>query len=373
MNKVVLFAANRGYALTNSRKSLIELFIKRNWKVVICTSDDEESRKLRNIGVFLEEVKFSRGGISPLHDLLAYFKLKKILKKYSPSLVHFFHAKPVIIGTIAARSTLKDNVKIINTITGLGHAFIKQGLVTILSSIGYRTALPKSDMTIFQNSDDQKLFLNNKWVSKKKAILVLGAGIQLEKFPYRDRSTHDSSRPVVGMIGRLINQKGIPEFAEVAKKVIKVIPLAKFCLVGEEDPVHPDAVDMKWLKKQNHFEYLGKLSDINSFLIKLDLLLFTSYREGMPRAVMEAASTGLPSVAFDVSGVRESVQNGKTGYLVPEKDVQAMTNKVIEILIDKKKRLNLGMNANEYSMRKFDVKNIQKKYINIYQDAGIPL
>lgn len=371
MNKVILFAANRGFALSNSRKELIEKFINSGWKVIISTANDNESRKLQAYGAILETTIFNRGGFSPLSDWIAFTKLQKVLRKYSPSVAHFFNAKPVIMGTLAARKELKDKIIIINTITGLGHAFIKKGMVTRLASAGYRSALPRADMTIFQNRDDHKLFLKNKWVTNKKSKLVIGAGVSLEHFTFVDRSKRDLSFPIVVMLGRLINQKGIPEFAKVAYQVRKAIPHVRFFLAGEEDPIHPDAVNMDWLKNQTDFEYVGNLSDVKTFLNKADILLFTSYREGMPRVIMEASAMGLATVAFDVSGVREAVKDGKTGYLVASRDVEIMTSRVLELLHNKRLRLNFGLNAYEMAKKKFDLKLIHSDYFKIYQDLGV--
>ena len=373
MNKTVLFAANRGYALLSSRRELIERFISDGWSVVLATENDQESRTLEALGAVLEPVTFNRGGFSPLADWRAGRRLRQIVRRWRPSLVHSFHAKPVIMGTLAVRRELSDDVRIVNTITGLGHAFVQGGLVTWLASAGYRAALGREDVTIFQNRDDRVLFLKNSWLPKAKAKLIAGSGIPLERFSFVDRSAYDSSRPVVVMLGRLINQKGIPEFVEVAKRVLNEVPGARFCWAGEEDPVHPDAGDMDWLKSQREVEYVGRLSDVRPLLKQADLLLFPSYREGVPRAVMEAAATGLATVAFDVPGVREAVRDGETGYLVPDRDVDAMTDRVLQLLGDKARRLELGRNANELAREAFDIRAIQEAYLNVYRGLGVEI
>jgi glycosyltransferase involved in cell wall biosynthesis len=371
MNKTVLFAANRGYALISSRRELIERFISEGWKVVLATEDDEESATLTALGAVLEVVTFNRGGFSPVADWRASRRLRQIIRRWRPSLVHFFHAKPVIIGTLAARRNLGDNVRIVNTITGLGHAFIQGGLVTWLASMGYRSALSRADVTIFQNRDDRALFLKNNWLSEDKAKLIAGSGVPLEKFSFVDRSKRDSFRPVVVMLGRLLKQKGIPEFAEVAKRIKKAIPGAQFCLAGEQETGHPDSVDIKWLQEEPYVEYVGRLSDVVPLFNKADLLVFPSYyREGVPRVVMEAAASGLATVAFDVPGVREAVRDGETGYLVSDRDVEAMTDRVLELLRDQTRRLEFGRNASELAKEAFDIRAVQEAYLNVYRDLG---
>lgn len=374
VKKTVIFAANRGYALSSSRKDLIERFLISNWNVVLVTADDPESQVLVDSGAILEPIVFNRGVLSLLSDWRAYNKLRAALRKYSPSLVQFFHAKPVMLGTLAARRELKDSVRVVNTITGLGHAFIKGGFVAYLASVGYRQALPRADRTIFQNRDDRGLFLGKGWLLEEKARLVAGSGVPLDRFSYVGRTGRDNTRPLVVMLGRLLNQKGIPEFAQVARRVCAEIPGARFCLAGEEDPEHPDAVDMSWLRREQTVEYLGRLGDVKPLLEEADLFLFPSYyREGIPRVVMEAAATGLPTVAFDVPGVREAVRHGVTGYLVTDRDVEAMTERVLGLLRDQPRRLKLGRQARDLAEKSFDIKTILEDYLRIYRELGISI
>lgn len=374
MSKTVLFAANRGFSLLSSRRGLIEQFLGDGWQVVLATADDSESRVLVELGAVLEPVVFNRGGLSPVADWRASQRMHQIMRQWTPSLVQCFHAKTVMMGTWAARRVLGDSVRVVNTITGLGHAFIEGGLVTGIASAGYCLALPRCNMTIFQNRDDLALFMDKSWVSKEKSKLIVGSGVPLDSFNWVDRAGRDSSRPVVVMLGRLLNQKGIPEFAEVARRVRQKIPRARFCLAGEEDPIHPDAVNMQWLNNRSDIEYVGKLADVKPLLGEADLLVFPSYyREGVPRVVMEAAATGLATVAFDVPGVREAVHDGETGYLVPDRDVSVMTNRVMELLQDATARLALGRNAHELAKKAFDIRVIQQAYMDTYRDLGVEI
>jgi glycosyltransferase involved in cell wall biosynthesis len=370
--KIVIFTANRGYALTSSRTLLIRQFFSFGWQVVLATADDEESRSLCEMGVHLEPVVFNRGGFSPLSDIKAYQRLRGIYKKWRPDLIQHFHAKPVILGSLAARHELKESVQVINNITGLGHAFISGGMTARLAGLGYGLVKSRTDMTIFQNSDDLALFMQKRWVDEDRARLVSGSGVDMDRFTMVNRQSMDGRFPVVIMLGRLLRQKGIPEFVEVAKRIKDKWPGAKFLLAGEEDPVHPDAVTVQWLQDQDSVEYLGRLSDVFPLLAKADLLLFPSYyREGLPRVILEAAATGLPTVAFDVPGVREAVRDGETGYLVEYRDIDALTEKVWELLGDAEKRLGLGRAAREMVEKKFDIRAIKERYLDLYRELGV--
>jgi glycosyltransferase involved in cell wall biosynthesis len=174
------------------------------------------------------------------------------------------------------------------------------------------------------------------------------------------------------MLGRLLRQKGIPEFVEVAGRIKQKWPQARFLLAGEEDPVHPDAVTVRWVQEQGSVEYLGRLSDVQPLLAKADLLLFPSYyREGLPRVILEAAATGLPTVAFDVPGVREAVRDGETGYLVSFRDLDGLTDRVKTLLENKEKRLHMGRAAREMVENEFDVRGVKERYLDVYRELGV--
>lgn len=150
-SKTAIFSAHRGHALTSSRTLLIRHFLSFGWNVALDRREDAESRSLCEMGTHLEPVVFNRGGFSPLSDLQAYYRLRAIYKKWRPVLIQHFHAKPVILGPLAARQILGNNVRVVNAITGLGHAFITGGMTSRLAGPGYGLARKWADITVFQN------------------------------------------------------------------------------------------------------------------------------------------------------------------------------------------------------------------------------
>lgn len=369
-NATAVFVANRGYALISSRKEIIKYFIKQGWEIVIATSEDLEAEALCKLGAKLEVVKFNRGGFSPKADFYAYKRLLAIYHKWQPSLVQHFHAKPVILGSLAARKVLGKKVSIVNAITGLGHAFIKGGLTAKLAGLGYKLSLFRSDCVIFQNKDDQELFITKGWVGQSQAKYIPSSGINTEQFKFVDRQACPAHKFTILMLGRLLNQKGIPEFIDIAEKIKKLYPESQFLWAGEEDPMHPDAVAATWLHKQPNVKYLGRVGDVHSLLAKADIMLFPSYREGFPRAVLEAAATGLPVVGFDVPGVREAIKDGESGFLVPYKDIHTMFMRVNELLSDPVLRKRMGRSARKRVEAEFDKQFIHKQYLKVYEGLG---
>lgn len=368
----IVFAANRGYALLNSRASLISRMLDKDWNVVIATADDLESRSLRDMGAVLEPVIFSRSAKSPFADAAAYRRLLQIYRKWRPVLVQHYHAKPVILGSAAAKKIANHTIRIVNTITGLGQAFVSGGFTSYLAGIGYKASAGRADATVFQNHEDREFFLKRNWLRESQARLIVGSGVDLNRFPLIDRSQHKEEELKVVMLSRLLQRKGIPEFISVAERVKQSRSAVKFLLAGEEEPMHPDAVSLSWLKEQTCVEYLGRLSDVLPVLKQADILLFpSSYKEGTPRVILEAAATGLPVVAFDVSGVREAVEHGKTGYLAPLEDTQALTNHTLALLDDRSLRLSMGKSGRKLMERCFNMIDIEEKYLSIYRELGL--
>ena len=367
----VVFSALRGYAIGSSRRELLDRFLSGGWSVELATVDDAEARALAAQGARLAPVPFRRGGFAPRGDAAAFLALRRIARRSRPCLVHLFHGKPILVGAPAFRGVLGDAVRIVATVTGLGRAFSRDGTLARLAGAGFGFALPRVDATIFQNQDDLELFLERGWVTADRAVLVAGSGVDLGRFAFVDRtSRRDPGRTVV-LLARLLREKGIREFLEIARRVRAEKPSVRFVLAGEEEPgVH--GVTPAEIRGTGAVDYVGRLADVAPLLAEADLFLFPSrYREGVPRALLEAAATGLPAVAFDVPGVREAVEAGVTGYLVAPGDLDAMTARVRELLGDACARRRMGRAGRRLVETRFDRAAIQARYLEVYRSLGV--
>ncbi|MCO6439704.1 MAG: glycosyltransferase family 4 protein [Nitrococcus mobilis] len=375
-DRCVILVANRGFALSSSRRLLIRRFLDCGWRVVIATADDEYSRALCDDGAILESVDFSRGGFSIVRDAAAFRRLRTIYRKWVPRLVHHFHAKPIIFGSIVAGGTQPKPVTI-NTVTGLGHAFVNGGAVRSLAAVGYRLALRNADVTVFQNRDDLELFVTRQWVRRPNTRLIVGSGVDTGRFRMAELDSGSRSGAKVIMVGRLIWQKGIREFIEAARRLKARRQDVEFILAGEEDPVHPDAVPMSWLEEQcrsGAVTFAGYVRQIDSLLREADIFVLPSYyREGVPRVALEAAACGVPTVAADVPGTREAVRDGETGYLVPAKNVEALTQRIEDLLENPERRRAMGRRARLLVEGDFDIKAITQRYIDTYNAVGVEI
>lgn len=339
---------------------------------MIASENDSDSQSLVRQGAILETVAFSRGGFAGLWSIIAFIKLVAIYRRWRPILVQQYNAKPMILGTLAARCSLFNKVKIVNTVTGLGHAFVAGGVIGWLAKRGYQISAHLADTTIFQNPDDKETFLNSKWLRDVSTRLIIGSGVDLARFHASERIVNPRDRRTVVMISRLLRQKGIQEFVELARRIKGREPSVRFVLAGEAVGSHPDALDLSWLHSQEVVEYVGKVSDVRSLLSEADVFVFPSYyKEGVPRVILEASAMCVPTIAFDVPGVREAVISEVTGYLIPVHDIDEMERKLWSLLRSPYFRKSFGSAARELMEIKFDLRSIENQYVDLYQHLGL--
>ncbi|HEX6387492.1 MAG TPA: glycosyltransferase family 4 protein [Anaerolineae bacterium] len=354
---------------------LIQHFVSAaGWQVVAATADDAWATQLSAVGVTLEPVSFNRGGLALFWDVRAILALTRIYRRYRPALIHHFNAKPVILGSLAALFAGSDRV--VNTITGLGHAFIDGGTTRHLTATGYSLLLSRSAATIFQNADDLYLFVERGWIPAQLARLIVSSGVDTARFRPAPTTRAPAGSPGVLMVARLLGQKGVGEFVEAANLVKERYPAVCFQLAGERDRVHPDAVGEKWIHavtNQGVIEFLGYLSNMPQQLHQTDIFVLPSYREGAPRVLLEAAACGLPVVATDVPGCREMVLDGVTGLLVPPQDSRALARAIIELLQKPELRRQMGQAGRKRVEAEFDIRAITEKYLAVYRNIGLAL
>ena len=370
----VIYVANRGFALAGSRLPLIRTFLEQDWRVIVATAADEYAHALEKEGAELEEVKFSRGGMGFFADLAAYNRLKKIYERYCPRLIHHFHAKPVILGSLAARHLPEQEVSVVNTITGLGYAFSRNGVNRWIAGRGYKLAMPFSTVTIFQNSDDRQLFLDNGWLDKRLTRLIISSGVNIDRYRQVERKRPRNPITIL-MVARLLWQKGIREYVEAARLVKSRFPDCRFQLAGEVDALHPDAVTEHDLEKINAdaaIDFLGFLPKIEDALMKADIFVYPSYyREGVPRVVLEASACGLPTIAADVPGTREAVIGNKTGYLVKPENMDALVDGISKLVENAELREKMGKQARKMAKERFDINVIVDEQLDVYRSIGV--
>lgn len=369
--RTAIFVSNRAFGLARSRLPLMRALKDRGWNVVAACAPDESVSHFAANQIGFCPVTFARRAFAPLSDIVAVARLRSIYREYQPQLVHHFNAKPVVLGQVAVSCSAEARPRVFSTITGLGYAFSAGGLAGRAAALGFRTALPQSSAVIFQNRDDLVLALERGWVGRASARLIVSSGVDTRLFT--PEGNQRNAFQTVLFIGRLLRQKGIGDFIEVARRVRANNPSVRFEIGGETEPKHCDSFPAQVLREAidaGLVHFSGYVRNVPAALRACSILLAPSYyREGVPRVVLEAAASGVPVIGADVPGTREAIVDGVTGYLVAPGDVAAMTSRVEELLADQGKRAAFGRAARELMEREFDTAVVTERYLQLYKDV----
>ncbi|MGI9429919.1 MAG: glycosyltransferase family 4 protein [Bythopirellula sp.] len=343
------------------------------WKVIAAGNADEHVSTLADAGIPFEEVTIDRSGLAPTKQVSAYRQLRRLYRRHQPDLIHHFQAKPVILGCAAAKSY--SQAKVVNTITGLGHAFVAGGFKRWLASAGYRAVLGRAAKTIFQNPDDQRLFIDQRLVHAESSHLIVGSGVNVDQFR---PSVIEADKPQkVLMVARLLWEKGVNEFVAAARRIRQTMPHVRFQLTGEFAEEHPNGVPREFVGRcveEGLIEYLGYSNNVPALLGESTVVVLPSYyREGVPRVLLEAAACGRPVVTADTPGCRESVEHEVTGFLVPPRDATALADQTQRLLGDVELCRRMGSAGRLRVERQFDERIIAEQYLELYRQIGFDL
>lgn len=361
--KSILICSNYGWTIYNFRLPLINYLKKRGYEIHVITQfDGYESYFSSNVdGV--HDLFLSRKGINPFVDFFTFLHLVRLIRNIKPDICLFYTIKPVIYGSIVSALL---NIPTISTITGLGTAFLSNKFLKKIVKILYKFSLRKSLVVFFQNQDDLELFLTNNLVTKSRAKLIPGSGIDLKKFI--PSGTSISSNFTFLLVARMIKDKGIEEFIDAAKFIKKVHPDVIFNLVGplgveNRSAIHPNYIE-NWTK-QEVINYLGEVNNIQPYIEDSDCIVLPSYREGTSRVLLEAAAMSKPLIASNVPGCKEIVSDGINGYLCIPRDSNDLQKQMLKMLqLSKYERYEMGKQGRKKVEKFYD----QNLVFEIYQN-----
>ena len=322
-------------------------------------------------------------GFNPLADLNTYFSLRQMFHEQRPVIVHAFDTKPCVWGRLAARSA--DVPVVIGTLPGLGTLYtgnsLKNRLVRdwIYQPLQKRASLT-SEMTIFQNPEDAQQFIASGLVPESKAEILPGSGVASNiydpsRFSEQDRhalrqelNIHKDSI-LVTMVSRLIRSKGVFEFMEAAQLVKKEINAVEFLLVGPQDDSSTEGLTREQISLvRDELIWIGARNDIPLILACSDIFVLpTTYREGIPRVLLEAASMGLPLVTTNIPGCNQIVEDDVNGYLVPPKDPKSLAHAITRLVVDQAVRHLFAERSRQRVLERFDLDLIAEKTRLIYK------
>uniref|UniRef100_A0A832H3Q2 Glycosyltransferase family 1 protein n=1 Tax=Oscillatoriales cyanobacterium SpSt-402 TaxID=2282168 RepID=A0A832H3Q2_9CYAN len=313
---------------------------------------------IEGMGFPFHPVTIKRGQVNLTEEVAALYSLYSLYRFLRPDLVYHATIKPVIYGGIISRLTGVPAA--INAVTGLGHTFLSSGkralLLKQLVKLAYRSALGHhNSRVIFQNPDDYRLFVDTGIVEQKRASVIYGSGVNINEFGYSPES--DSQPPVVLLASRMLWSKGVGEFVEASAKLQGEGIKARFVLVGDSDPGNPETISRQQLQTWHHsglVEWWGWRRDMpNVFRQSAVFCLPSFYPEGIPKVLLEAASSGRPIITTATPGCREVVRDNENGLLIPPHDVGALANAIQKLLEDPELRQEMGSRSREIAEREF--------------------
>ena len=363
LSKKILFVSN---ALANlvSRQAFFEGLQRNGFEILTCSPI--ECPELRaHLAFSHHKINFSRSGINPFAELSALKAFVKILKQIKPDIVHIFTLKAILFFGLVSRFYKVPSLVL--TFTGMGYLYtspsLRAKILKFLTEQGLRIVLAYSKTVLsVQNRHDYEHLCSI--YPKLRGRVIPGSGIDISTYAPQD---HVREKPVIILPARMLKDKGVVEFVAAARCLNGK---AKFVLVGGVDLSYPDAISKEQLNKwvcEGIVEWWGHQSNMKDVYANADIVCLPSYREGMPRVLLEAASCGLPIVTTDVPGCRDVVVDGKTGFIVPAQSSRLLANALEKLIDNKLLCRQMGVKGREFVVRHCSVDEIVKQTVDLYQ------
>ena len=375
LNKKIILIGTVASSFYGFRADLIRTLLNKGHRVYAFTSEytAEDLKKIENLGATPITYTLNRGGLNPLADIIATYRLSKKIIEINPDLVFSYFSKPVIFGTLAAK--LAKVPRVIGMLEGLGYTFTEQPeglskktqLIKKIQVFLYKIALPQLDQLIFLNPDDPKDLLEKHAIHVKNVEVLGGIGLNLQDYPYQPLNNIHLPLKFL-FIGRLLKEKGIHEFVQAAKLVKKIYPDTEFTVLGAVDHHNLGALqqtELDTLISSNIIQYPGHVSNIKDWIADSHVFVLPSYREGVPRSTQEAMAIGRAVITTDVPGCRETVVDGLNGFLVPKWDPEALAKKMIYFIEHPEQARLMGAESYKIAVEKFDAEKVNQRLVNI--------
>lgn len=369
MSRKIVIALNTAWNLVNFRAGLIRALVAEGYEVVAVAPNDAYASRLAELGCRFVALPMDNKGTHPGRDLLLFFRFLNLLRRERPDVFLGYTIKPNVYGSLAAHML---GIPVVNNIAGLGTAFIRNNWLTRLVRLLYKTAFSRSHHVFFQNNEDLQMFVERGLVPADKVSRLPGSGIDLGVFHYVPMSSLENRSFCFLLVARLLWDKGVGEYVEAARMVRRKYPATTFQLLGFLDVKNQTAVSSvqmdDWVN-EGVVEYLGVADDVKPYLAAADCVVLPSYREGVPRSLLEAAAMGRPIVTTDAIGCRDAVDDGVNGLLCCVGDASDLAEKMQRIVemspIERELMGNAGRKKMEFE---FDEKIVIDRYLRVTGD-----
>ena len=368
MPKLFMVMNEDVFLLSHRREIAVEA-VRRGFDVCLAAVDTGRRAEVESLGVRMVDMPVNPTGMNLMQELRTLMFLCRLYRRERPDIVHHIGLKSVLWGTLAARLVLR-RAMVVNAVAGLGIIFSGERLSTaargILSVL--RLADGRRVRYIFQNRQDEALFLSRRVTSPDRTTLIKGSGVDLQRFAF----VPEPSSPPVTIIfaARMVEEKGVCVLAEAAEMLREEYgSRVRFLLCGGLTD-NPHAVSRRWFEENcdgRYIAWLGHRSDICELLARSHIAAFPSwYREGVPKSLIEACAVGRPIVTCDSTGCRDTVDDGVNGFLIPPKDSAALAAKLRMLIDDSGLRRGMGAASRRKAESEFSVADVVRRHMELY-------
>lgn len=369
-SKKILLVDNSSWNIYNFRLPLVKKLTQQGYEVVVISPIDEFIHYIHKV-VFIRHIPsrhLQPRSKNPFRDFLLFFSLLFIYRQEKPDLIFHFTIKPNIFGSIAARLS---KVQSVSVVTGLGYTFLHRKGLNRLIPILYKIAFKGIKKLVVYNPDDKEVFVESNLVTPEKCIIIPGSGVNTSYFRPQPKLS-SKSRFTFLFVGRLLYDKGLQEFVDAAFEIKALNPDAQFWVAGDLNDANPAGVPkeqlLQWIESQQ-IQYLGRVMDVRTIISEADVLVLPSYREGIPRVILEALSMGKPVITTDTAGCRETVVHGQNGYLIPFKDTQSLVI-AMEAMLEENAAIleKMGKDSRKMALKFFDERIVTSAYVKLLEE-----
>ena len=365
-----MFFVTEDWYFCSHRLPIASAAIKKGFEVSVITRVRDHGQQIQEAGIKLIPLEISRGSLNLITEVRVIKNIISIYAAEKPDIVHHVAMKPVIYGSIAAK-LLKVN-HIVNALPGLGFLFstssLKTRTIRPMIKLAFRMLLGGSgNQVILQNPDDVRMMCDTHLINPNSITLIRGSGVDIRTYKMQGEI---EDLPIVMLASRMLWDKGVGEFVKAAKIINRNGRIARFVLVGDNDKENPRSISRHQLQSWHDdrvLEWWGYKDNMPEILAKASIVCLPSYREGVPKVLIEAAACGKPLIATDAPGCREIVKQGINGFTVPIKDPAMLANAINKLIDSSELRRVMGMEGRKLVEEEFSLDRVVRETLAIYK------
>lgn len=371
MSKKLMFVVNVDWFFMSHRLPIALEAMRQGYEVHVVAGITNQREAMERQGLIVHPVRIDRSSQNLMGLMRTLWQIFSVFKKIEPDVVHLVTIKPVLLGGIAARMARVPAV--VAAISGLGFVFLDRGWISrsrqrVVSTL-YRIALGHRNLkVIFQNKDDRDALKRLADLQEGQVEMIRGSGVDLDLIKATPLPT---GTPAVMLIARLIADKGVKEFIAASRILNQSGSAIRCCLVGTTDPGNPTSLseeELRGYEAEGVIERWGYRADIGEVLKGAYIVVLPSYREGLPKVLLEAAAAGRPVITTDVPGCRDAIDIDVSGILVPVADAEALAASIRSLVDDRERCVGLGIAGRALAEKEFDIRQVVKRHLQIYQN-----